>query len=193
MNNIYKKALEIGKEYLDEGKPITYNELKKELNTPISLQTGETPFANWFILNFNIFEGGDTKAIHHIKTKSLYSKLQTLKDAFEGNNFGISGDALMKLLEFHELEDARKSSKTAKKYAITAIGLNILAISVGVFFSIGSSSSEDIKTLEQATKNIGIQTRELKEELILIESSLKDGIEIYKQKKPPVKDKLQKP
>jgi len=92
----------------------------------------------------------------------------------------IKGNGIITYMEYIELKEARDSSKTAKGYAICAILLNVAAICVGIYFSI--NSKDDVSTLELNTKNIETQIEELKGEVILIENSLEDAIEIYKQK-----------
>jgi hypothetical protein len=53
----------------------------------------------------------------------------------ENNNIQISLDSYFKLIEYIELEESRKSSKSAKRWAILAIILNVIALIISLSVS----------------------------------------------------------
>ena len=116
--NIYIAALEIGEINIEKG--ISFNELKLKLqNRGFHFNKEfELSFLLWYYENFYVEKiteymsnDGARRAFYH------GSKYNNYKDS-KGI---VTGQAMMNLLEYQELKEARDSSKKAHKIAIAAI------------------------------------------------------------------------
>lgn len=186
--NIYRTALNIGYENLNEG--ISYNEMIKLLNDQGNGNNHNIIFYTWF---FNEFR----PKTFYIKTENHNLKYQDIVDKVNnGLNCDINkwdssielmktktflkAEGVMRLMEFIELEDARNSAKSANLYARIAISFSIITALISIYFSI--TSKNDFIPLNTNTKNIEIQIKEIKNEVNSLKNNLKDEIKIFRQK-----------
>lgn len=143
MPNIYTKALNFGADRLENGHPITYNQLVQHLT-----QNGQHPelldpnfrklFIVWYFQHFYSFE---------LKEEMQYfpytSRLPLYIDwASNGTNLDLPSylmtDSYSQYVQYTQLEEYRKESKNAMKVAIVSIILTatfaLASIIISLFF-----------------------------------------------------------
>lgn len=113
--NIYIRALKYGEERFETG--VVYRELLEHLGVEQNTQL-ETVFRMWFFDKF-------AASINANKTQVTIDW-----DVFKKSTpYFLTGDAYLSLMDYRELQEARKSSKQAMKIAIASI---LLAVVVGI-------------------------------------------------------------
>lgn len=117
--NVYLEGLEFGEELLNKGEPVSYENLKKHLETcgyKFETEAEQYLLKDFARETFHIYvEGGDDwkkRSQHYINTEGYF-----------------------KLLEYRELNQARASANEARKYAIAAIVIAIITLLVSIVFS----------------------------------------------------------
>lgn len=131
--NIFIKALEFGEKNIEIG--ISFNELieflKHDINKKFQNDEEKKRFINsfnvWFYDNFFLREIQKTRAgIREIPSLELM-KTHNVNKAM------LTGEAFFKLIEFKELNEARKSSKKAFWIATIATLLTFISILVQIY------------------------------------------------------------
>ena len=140
-NNIYRRALEIGHEHLDNG-GISYNEMVSKLDAEIP---HEKSFINWFFYNFRSDNSEGRNAVENMAVG--HYAVGHFHDNLNDKSF-LSPEGVMKLMEFIELEEARQSSLKASRHARIAIYISIGTLIIGVVFNIISLTSDNNPKVE---------------------------------------------
>lgn len=129
-NNIYAYCLEKGINHFND---ITYNKILKELKNNfknISFDENfEFSFRLWFFQNF--FEKEAERSLNYYLAKGTSTWNSGDKLPFEesvNEKVYIKGDTYMKYIDYLELIDARKSSKSA--FILSCISIMIALLSV---------------------------------------------------------------
>jgi len=128
-NNIYLQSLKIGIDNLEKG--ISFNQLQSELirqNIWIKERSFEWYFLYWFFDNFYCIEVQKRKDENKSLDYTLYEQ-QRITPCF------IKGESMMQYIDFIELQEARASSKNARKLAMFAISISIISFIASVLFS----------------------------------------------------------
>ena len=121
--NIYIASYELGASNMSKG--ISFNELCGKLKneyTELNDDEFRKHFEIWFYSNFYV---NDAYMVCRKPNKDLFSYFgRTDCKNIEGF---LSGEAYQKYLEYKELEQARKSSRTANWFAVAAILLSFVS------------------------------------------------------------------
>ena len=118
--NIFLDGLEYGEELLNKGEPITFNKIVNHLKDKgykIESKSEEALLKDFARENFYIYVSGEE---------------ETWKN-YESN---LNAEGYFKLLDYKELNEARKSSTQARKYAILAILVSIFASIISIYVSL---------------------------------------------------------
>lgn len=219
MENIYIECLRLGcEDYLTTG--ISYDEMRKHFknhfnsissdNETISEDVNErmnleTPFINWFFQNFSnetiLYFGGKEinkdLADNKIVTWGKFNEIKDNKEkrASEAKSY-IRGSAVIKYMEYVELQEARSSSKDASKHALIANGKAKKAIWIaigGLFLNLclGIWTICYSMSVEKDNNSMGVQRLELEKEKLDVQSNLLQELETLKQRQVYLMDTFQ--
>jgi hypothetical protein len=177
-SNIYIKALEIGYSAGDTGVS-----LKKMLQNLCDLkyEFSDDLFKEWFYRNFE----------HKLRQRLLNNPSNDVSVIEDNKNLILSSESLFQYLEYVELKEARKNSKSAKTQSFIAIGIAIISLFATIFITaIDKTQKVSVeylpehieKSIEQYMKN-QLETNKL---LIEIKSKQDSVINTMKYK-PEIK------
>jgi len=172
-DNIYIKALEIGYEHSITG--ISFNEIVSELGIEenLSNEMFKFCFMTWFYSNFynikaerNLVENPHGAFIHN-------GVINTLEGCKNEKSF-IKGESINKYIEYVELRDTRKSSRTAKRFSIASICIAIVAIFIPILLTqFKTESPKQVIVTENRDK---IDDAQILERLTKIDSTINSTI-----------------
>ena len=117
---------------------------------------------------------GEIDLVIQNRITSIFHECFEKTTGSEHNTRLLKTEYLYRLVEFRELEESRKASKSANRYAFLAIGISVLAIIAGIASTITqlnssiSINSKQIRRLAEASKppvvqNVTISKEQLKE------------------------------
>jgi hypothetical protein len=113
--NLYIKALEIGFNVEDTG--ISFDEMKKKLNSH-EYKFVDNLFRDWFYRNFE----------HKQRSRVLDNPAQEVSIDIDDESLRLSSESLFQYLEYLELQEARRNSKSAKKQSLFAIVIALVSL-----------------------------------------------------------------
>lgn len=115
IKNIYLEALEIGYNLGEEG--VSFKELNTKL-LDLKYVFNEDLFRDWFYRSFE----------HKNRIRFTNQPILGVSDIEDDKKLRLSSDSLFQYLEYVELQEARKNSKSAKNYSLIAIGIALLSL-----------------------------------------------------------------
>ena len=139
--NIYRYALEEASKYIeDDG--ITYNELISILESK-GFKPHNRSFMIWFFDSFIVIDTTITGSGLNTSSETLIKQLSYTEydgntdfDSLRNKKCYLKAEGVMRLMEYIELEDARKQSFRASKQAKMAIYISIVGLVLNIIFSL---------------------------------------------------------
>jgi len=113
--NIYLDALEYGEEQLSKRQPIESRDLKKYLKDK----------------GYKFSTREEERLLNDLGREAFQIHFSDPSN----RKYYLNIEGYFKLLEYRELNDARKSSKEAKQYAVAAIVIATITLLVSIYFS----------------------------------------------------------
>lgn len=114
--NIYLDALEYGEKQLIKRQAITRKQLQKYLEDK----------------GYKFITREERRLLKDLGRETFFIRVGDPSN----RKYYLNVEGYFKLLEYRELNDARRSSKEARTYAVVAIVLSIITLLVSIYFSI---------------------------------------------------------
>jgi len=130
--NIYLNALEFGEKLLNKGETVTFNKLQEHLKK-----------------RGYVFETQAEEQLLRDLAREAFHIYVSDGDKWKEEPSYLNVEGYFKLLEYRELNEARKSSREARRYAIFAIVLSIFTLVVSIYFSYKELNNETIINSKQ--------------------------------------------
>jgi len=113
--NIYLDALEYGEHQLIKRQAITRQQLRKYLEDK----------------GYKFITKGERQSLNDLGREAFFIYVGDPSN----RKYYLNIEGYFKLLDYRELNDARKSSKEARRYAVVAIAISIITLLVSIYFS----------------------------------------------------------
>lgn len=126
--NIYIRSLKLG---FERNEGISFNEVIEILDIKINKDIAfKVNYTKWFFENF-ITESSENIPTYTIKRDNIDEKIRIIRE----QKAYLKGDALMKYIDYVELESTRIASNTATKFSYASLFIAILAVLIPILLS----------------------------------------------------------